>query len=125
MFQKHPLDLHEIRSRIASSLGLKDLSYARVSQDWNDSFTPPIYNSVVLSKHDLSMESVERNKYFIKHLTIQKVTYGKLKTSAEYRAFKNARGGATVILFYHGLYDPTTPFYLLCLEAHQVTASLV
>ena len=49
MFQTHALDLHEIRSRIASSLGHKDLaSCARVSQDWNDSFTPPLYKSVVV-----------------------------------------------------------------------------
>src|SRR5690349_6549230 len=71
IFQTHPLDLHEIRSRIATSLGLKDLaSCALVSQDWNDSFTPSLYKSVVLSKHGPSMESVERNKHLIKHLNV-------------------------------------------------------
>ncbi|KAH7042934.1 hypothetical protein BKA57DRAFT_495529 [Linnemannia elongata] len=74
MFQTHPLDLHEIRCRIACSLSLKDLaSCARVSQYWNDSFTPPLYNSVVFSKHDLSMEFVERNKHLIKHLMNQDI----------------------------------------------------
>ncbi|KAG0284028.1 hypothetical protein BGZ97_008322, partial [Linnemannia gamsii] len=73
MFQTHPLDLYEIRSRIASSLGGKDLaSCARVSQDWNDSFTPPLYNSVILSEDGLSMESVKRNKHLIKCLKIYK-----------------------------------------------------
>ncbi|KAK5809685.1 hypothetical protein F5H01DRAFT_369582 [Linnemannia elongata] len=65
MFQKHPLDLHEIRSTIASSLGLKDLaSCACVSQDWNDSFTPPLYNSIALSKHDLNLwcNSIGKNE---------------------------------------------------------------
>jgi hypothetical protein len=73
MSRTHPLDLHEIRSRIASSLGLKDLaSCARVSQDWNDSFTPPLYNSVIYSEDGLSMESVKRNKHLIKCLKIYK-----------------------------------------------------
>ena len=68
-FRTHPLDLHEIRSRIASSLSLKDLaSCARVSQDWNDSFTPPLYSSVILSAHGPSLESVVRNKRLIQHL---------------------------------------------------------
>ncbi|OAQ29422.1 RNI-like protein [Linnemannia elongata AG-77] len=71
MFRTHPLDLHEIRSIIASSLDRKDLaSCARVNQDWNDSFTLPLYKSVVLSKHDLSMESIERNKHLIHCLRI-------------------------------------------------------
>ncbi|KAF9541189.1 hypothetical protein EC957_003322 [Mortierella hygrophila] len=78
MFQTHSLDLHEIRSRIASSLDLKDLATcARLSQDWNDSFTPPLYRSVVLSKHGLSMESVERNKHLIQSLRIKSSAYGK------------------------------------------------
>ena len=72
MVQTHPLDLHEICSIIASSLDLKDLaSCARVSQGWNDSFTPTLYNSVNLSEHGPSMESVERNKHHMRHLTIQ------------------------------------------------------
>ncbi|KAF9334155.1 hypothetical protein BGZ91_010977, partial [Linnemannia elongata] len=72
MFQTHPLDLHEIRSRIANSLDLKDLaSCTRVSQEWNDSFTPPLYNSVKLSKRGPSMETMERNKHLIQHLDIQ------------------------------------------------------
>src|SRR5690349_6569635 len=76
MVQTHPLDLHEIRTRIASSLSLKDLATcARVSQDWNDSFTPPLYNSVLLSRHGISMESVERNKRIIQHLNIQSAAY--------------------------------------------------
>ncbi|KAF9136205.1 hypothetical protein BGX30_011300, partial [Mortierella sp. GBA39] len=78
MFRTHPLDLHKIRSRIASSLGPKELaSYARVSQDWNDSFTPPLYKSVVLSEHGLSMESIQRNEHLIQHLKIQSSTYEK------------------------------------------------
>src|SRR5690349_11371041 len=76
MFPTHPLDLHEIRSRVSSSLGIKDLaSCACVSQDWNDSFTPPLYNSVELSKHGLSMESVERNKHLIRSLKICSSAY--------------------------------------------------
>ncbi|KAK5808350.1 hypothetical protein F5H01DRAFT_61034 [Linnemannia elongata] len=72
IFQTHPLDLHEIRSRIANSLGLNALaSCARVCQDWNGSFTPPLYKSVVLSKRGLSMESLERNKHLIQHLKIR------------------------------------------------------
>ncbi|KAF8961354.1 hypothetical protein BGZ52_012405, partial [Haplosporangium bisporale] len=79
MFRTHALDLHEIRSGIASSLGLKDLaSCACVSQDWNDSFTPPLYNSVDLSDYGPSMESVERNKHHIQHLKIQSSAYEKL-----------------------------------------------
>ncbi|KAF8927272.1 hypothetical protein BGZ58_010520 [Dissophora ornata] len=71
MFQTHALDLHEIRLRIASSLGRKDLaSCARVSQDWNNSFTPLLYKSVALSEYGPSMESVKRNKHLIRHLTI-------------------------------------------------------
>jgi len=53
MQQTHLLDLHEIRSRIASYLRPEDLpACARVSHDWNDSFTPPLYNSVVLSPYE-------------------------------------------------------------------------
>src|SRR5690349_7342325 len=111
MFQTHPLDLHEIRSRIASSLGLRDLaSCARVSQDWNDSFTPPLYNSVVLSKHYLSLGSAERNKHLIKHLTIKrapygKLGYGKLWTSAEYKVVSSIMANSTLTTF--GLMDNT------------------
>ncbi|KAH7055043.1 hypothetical protein BKA57DRAFT_524603 [Linnemannia elongata] len=84
IFQTHPLDLHEIRSRIASCLGLKVLATcARVTQDWNDSFTPPLYNSVVLSKHGLSMESVERNKHLIQSLKVQSSAYEKLSSTSE------------------------------------------
>ncbi|KAG0059317.1 hypothetical protein BGZ92_006961, partial [Podila epicladia] len=72
MFRTHALDLHEIRSRIATNLDHEDLaSCARVSHDWNHSFTPLLYNSTPLSKHGPSMESVERNKHFVRHLTIQ------------------------------------------------------
>ncbi|KAF9102733.1 hypothetical protein BGX30_009274, partial [Mortierella sp. GBA39] len=79
MFQTHALDLHEIRSRIASSLCLKDLaSCARVSQDWNATFTPPLYSSVVLSEYSASMESVKRNMHLIRHLTITSSVYAKL-----------------------------------------------
>ncbi|KAK3836626.1 MAG: hypothetical protein JOS17DRAFT_787789 [Linnemannia elongata] len=83
IFRTHPLNLHEIRSRIASSLGFIDLaSCARVSQDWNNSFTPPLYKSVVLSKHSLSMESVERNKHFIQELKIQSSNYDTLSSTS-------------------------------------------
>src|SRR5690349_15516605 len=100
MFQTHPLDLHEIRSRIASSLGLRDLaSCARVSQDWNDSFTPPLYNSVVLSKHYLSLGSAERNKHLIKHLTIKRATYGELWTSAELKVISSIMANSTLTTF--------------------------
>ncbi|KAF9124242.1 hypothetical protein BG015_005137, partial [Linnemannia schmuckeri] len=72
IFRTHPLDLHEIRSRIASSLDLEDLaSCARVSQSWNDSFMPSLYKSVDLSEHVPSIESVKRNKHHVRHLTIQ------------------------------------------------------
>lgn len=64
MFQTHPLDLHEIRSRIAVSLDVEGLAAcARVSHDWNDSFKAPLYGSVVFSEHGPGMESVERNKH--------------------------------------------------------------
>ncbi|KAI9236962.1 MAG: hypothetical protein BYD32DRAFT_5866 [Podila humilis] len=98
MFQTHPLNLHEIRSKIASSLGLKDLaSCARVSQDWNDSFTPPLYKSVVLSKHGLSMESLERNKQLIQHLIIQSSVYEKLSsTSARDKVISSAMANSTL-----------------------------
>ena len=82
MFLTHPLDLHEIRSRIASSLGLNDLaSCACVSQDWNDSFTPPLYKSVIWSKYGPSMESVERHKHLIGQLTIRSSAYEKLSST--------------------------------------------
>src|SRR5690349_19094567 len=83
MFWTHPLDLHEVRSRIAGSLGYKDLaSCARVNQDWNGSFTPLLYKSVVLSKHGPSMESVERNMHLIQHFKIQSYAYnGKLSST--------------------------------------------
>ncbi|KAG0354992.1 hypothetical protein BGX24_006759, partial [Mortierella sp. AD032] len=82
MFWTHPLDLHEIRSIIASKLGHKDLANcARVSKDWNNSFTPPLYNTVVLSEHGLSMESVEKNKHLIRHLGIQRSVYKKLSST--------------------------------------------
>ncbi|KAF9342539.1 hypothetical protein BGX26_007326, partial [Mortierella sp. AD094] len=83
VFRTHPLDLHEIRLRIASSLGLKDLaSCACVSQDWNDSFTLLLYNSVVWSKHGPSMESVERNKHLTQHLTVQSSAYDTLSSTS-------------------------------------------
>ncbi|KAG0077399.1 hypothetical protein BGZ93_003712, partial [Podila epicladia] len=79
MFQTHPLDLHEIRSRVASSLSLNDLaSCASVSQDWNYSFAPPLYNSVILSEYGPSMEAVERNKHLIRWLEIEYSAYRKL-----------------------------------------------
>ncbi|OAQ28878.1 hypothetical protein K457DRAFT_1389218 [Linnemannia elongata AG-77] len=100
MFQTHPLELHEIRSRIASSLGLNDIaSCARVSQDWNDSFTPPLYSSVVLSKYDLSLESVERNKHHIKHLTIENPSYRKRWSSAEYKVISSIMANSTLTTF--------------------------
>ncbi|KAF9277656.1 hypothetical protein BGZ88_001037 [Linnemannia elongata] len=84
MCQIHPLDLHEIRSRIARSLGFKDLaSCARVSQDWNDSFTPPLYSTVVLSKQGPSMESLERNKHLIQRLRIQSFASLNLPSKSE------------------------------------------
>ena len=70
MLQTHPLDLHEIRSRIASHLDRGDLaSCARVSQGWNDSFIPALYNSVVVSAN-VHINSVKRNKHHVRHLTI-------------------------------------------------------
>ncbi|KAK3827154.1 MAG: hypothetical protein JOS17DRAFT_831841 [Linnemannia elongata] len=79
IFQTHPLDLPEIRSRIARSLGLRALaSCARVSQDWNDLFTPPLYKTVVLSKHHLSVQSVERHKHLTQHLTNGSFAYEEL-----------------------------------------------
>ncbi|KAI9236667.1 MAG: hypothetical protein BYD32DRAFT_487905 [Podila humilis] len=82
-FWTHPLDLHEIRSRIASSLGLKDLaSCARVSQEWNSSFTPSLYSSIDLSEDGPSIESVERNEHLIKRLKIQTSIYKKLSLTS-------------------------------------------
>ncbi|KAF9342917.1 hypothetical protein BGX26_006623, partial [Mortierella sp. AD094] len=83
MVRTCPLNLPEIRSLFASSLDLNDLaSCARVSQDWNDSFTLPLYNSVELSEHGPSMESVERNKHLIQHLKIQSSAYEKLSSTS-------------------------------------------
>jgi Ran GTPase-activating protein (RanGAP) involved in mRNA processing and transport len=79
MFQTHPLDLHEIRSRVASSLSLNDLaSCASVSQDWNDSFTPPLNNSVILLEDGPSLKAVERNKHLIRRLVIRSSAYLRL-----------------------------------------------
>ena len=72
MIRTDPLDLHEIRSRIASHLDPQDVaSCARVSRDWNDSFSPRLFHSVVLSKDGPTMESVNKNKRLIRHLTIE------------------------------------------------------
>ncbi|KAF9992191.1 hypothetical protein BGZ80_008662, partial [Entomortierella chlamydospora] len=100
MFRTHALDLHEIRSIIASSLGLKDLtSCARVSRDWNNSFTPPLYNSVVLSKHGPNMESVEKNKHLIKRLEIQSAAYEKLaSTSARGKVISSIIANSTLAI---------------------------
>ncbi|KAF9342247.1 hypothetical protein BGX26_007970, partial [Mortierella sp. AD094] len=100
MFRTHPLDLHEIRSRIASSLGLKDLATcARVSQDWNGTFTPPLYKSVVLSEHGLSMESLERNKHLIQRLKIQSSVYEKLSsTSARDKVIFSVMANSTLTI---------------------------
>ncbi|KAF9339122.1 hypothetical protein BGX26_009472, partial [Mortierella sp. AD094] len=43
--------------------------------DWNDSFTPRLYNSVIWSKHGPSLESVKRNKHLIQCLEIQISAY--------------------------------------------------
>jgi len=95
-FQTHPLDLHEIRSRIASSLGVKDLaSCARVSQDWSDSFTPPLYNSVVLSDHGPSRECIKRNKHLIKHLKIHWSAYKNLTAAEEDELISSVMANST------------------------------
>ncbi|KAK5799527.1 hypothetical protein F5H01DRAFT_384260 [Linnemannia elongata] len=79
----HPLDLHEIRSRIANFLILRDVANcARVSQDWNDSFTPLLYKSVVLSRCGPSIESVEKNKYHIKRLKVHCSAYKKMLSAS-------------------------------------------
>jgi len=71
VFNTHPLDLHEIRSRIATKLDEEDLvSCARVSRDWNDSFTPLLYSSIVLSCSGPSVESLRKNKHLVQHLTV-------------------------------------------------------
>lgn len=43
----------------------------RVSQEWNVSFTPPLYKFVVLSNDTFT--SVKRNKHFIQHLIVQNI----------------------------------------------------
>ncbi|KAF9110585.1 hypothetical protein BGX30_007928, partial [Mortierella sp. GBA39] len=69
-FQTHPLDLPEIRSIIASSLNLNDLaSCARVSQDWNSSFTPPLYKTVILSE-PATLRSLKKYEQFTLQVTI-------------------------------------------------------
>ncbi|KAF9110697.1 hypothetical protein BGX30_007888, partial [Mortierella sp. GBA39] len=84
MCQTHALDLPEICSRVASFLCLKDLAFcARVSQDWNASFTPPLYSSVFLSEHGPSIESISRNKHLIRHLTITDYACEKLSTTQD------------------------------------------
>ncbi|KAF9390630.1 hypothetical protein CPB97_008819 [Podila verticillata] len=68
-----------------------------LSQDWSDSFTPPLYNSVVLSKRGLSMESVERNKHLIQRLKIQISAYEKLSsTSARDRVISSVMANSTL-----------------------------
>ena len=98
IFRTHALDLPEVRSIIASSLGLKVLTpCARVSRDWNDTFTPPLYNSVALSKHGPSIKSVERNKHFIQRLKIQSSAYEKLSlTSAEDKVVVSVMANSTL-----------------------------
>ncbi|KAF9301293.1 hypothetical protein BGZ91_009615, partial [Linnemannia elongata] len=72
----HPLDLHEICTRIARSLDLNDLaSCVRVCHDWNSSFTSQLYNSVVLGQNSLSTEIFERNMQFLQHLVIRDSAY--------------------------------------------------
>ena len=81
-FRTHPLDLHEIRSIVARNLGLQGLaSCARVSQEWNDSFTPRLYHSIVLSEHGPPIESVNRNKHHIRHLEIDASACEKLPST--------------------------------------------
>lgn len=83
MFKTHALDLHEIRSRVANNLNLKDVaSCARVNRDWNASFTPPLYSSVVLSIHGPSMESIESNKVHIRSLNIHRSVFQKLSSTS-------------------------------------------
>ncbi|KAG0272910.1 hypothetical protein BGZ96_005119, partial [Linnemannia gamsii] len=98
MFRTHSLDLHEIRSIIAGSLGHKELATcARVSKDWNDSFTPLLYNTVVLSKHGPCMESVERNKHLIQRLEIQSSAYENLSsTSARDKVISTIMANSTL-----------------------------
>ncbi|KAH7046389.1 hypothetical protein BKA57DRAFT_506572 [Linnemannia elongata] len=98
MIRTHPLDLPEIRSKTASNLGLKELaSCARVCQDWNDSFTPPLYNDVTVSEHDSSMEILERNKHLIRYLVIQKSAHGTLlSTSARVNVVSRVMTNSTL-----------------------------
>ncbi|KAK3809622.1 MAG: hypothetical protein JOS17DRAFT_844801 [Linnemannia elongata] len=104
MFQTYPLDLHEIRARIASSLGLKDLaSCAHVSQDWNNSFTPPLYNSVVFSKHGLSMDFLERNKHLVQHLKTQSSAYEILSSSESYKVISIMANSTIITLDLYGI----------------------
>ncbi|KAF9273009.1 hypothetical protein BGZ68_001912, partial [Mortierella alpina] len=73
MLLTHPLDLHEIRSNIASHLDPIDLAACvLVSHDWNDSFTPQLYKTVILLKRGLCNESIERNKHHIQSLHVQR-----------------------------------------------------
>ncbi|KAK3824032.1 MAG: hypothetical protein J3R72DRAFT_23218 [Linnemannia gamsii] len=100
IFRTHPLDLHDVRSRIASSLGRKDLaSCTRVSQDWYDSFTPPLYNSITLSNRGPSMESIERNKHVIQRLRILSCTYDNLPSaSVRYNVICSIMANSTLVI---------------------------
>ncbi|KAF9549641.1 hypothetical protein EC957_003177 [Mortierella hygrophila] len=129
IFQTHPLDLHEIRSRIASSLGLKDLaSCARVSQDWSDSFTPPLYNSVVMSKQGPSMESIERNKHLIQRLKIQSSAYAKISsTSARDKVVFSVMANSTLTtldLSYNSIGDSRAQALADALKTNSTLTSL-
>src|SRR5690349_2320097 len=93
----YPLELPEIRSRIARNLNLKDLaSCTRVCQDWNDSFTSPLYHSVVMSKHGLSVESFERHKHLIRHLVIHSSVYGTLPSTSREQVVSSAMADSTL-----------------------------
>ncbi|GJJ75163.1 hypothetical protein EMPS_07521 [Entomortierella parvispora] len=71
VFKTHPLDLHEIRSRIATQLDVMGLAAcALVCRDWNASFTPRLYRTIALSCFGPSVDSFRKNGHFVHHLDV-------------------------------------------------------
>ena len=129
MPQTHALDLHEIRSNISRSLGLNELaSCACVSRDWNDSFTPPLYNSVVMSGYGPSMVSIEKNKHLIHHLTIEVAAYDKLLSEySKDRVVRSVMTDSTVttlVLRYNLIRDDGVEALAKALKSHLTLVSL-
>lgn len=90
MLRTPALDLPEIRSILANSLDIKELAAcARVSQNWNDTFTPLLYSYVTLSTCGPSQESFEKNMHHVRYL---KVTRSENQKKISISNFKDLAG---------------------------------